>query len=215
MRLLSIVMAILAFSLVLPLKAEERVYGYDAIVSELSRTRTSNQVTYVKDPFSAVQIHAGLGLANTLFSLQRDGQRDLNIAQSGLQLSLGIDLFSRNWMAEGTIRNFGKTKKEGIESTLREFELKLVYRSHLNTFLKLRTGLGVSGRYLDLNGVRGNGSSFDETYTTPSTLGFLGMSTFITDGLSFGADISGRLSMISDTADSSSVDITLRMDSHF
>ena len=137
-------------------------------------------------------------------------------AASGLQVSLGIDLFSRHWMAEGTIRNFGKSKRDNMESTLREFDLKLVYRSNLNTFLKFKTGAGLSGRFLKLRKLDGLADESDVTeYSTPSSMFFVGLSSFITDGLSIGAEAAGRISMISDTVDRNSLDLTLRVDTHF
>ncbi len=193
---------------------DSRVYGYDAIVNELSRSQTRIPSYKGADPFDMVEIHAGVGFANSLFSLATQGNDDSQFAVSGLQVSLGIDLFSKYWMAEGTIRNFGKTKRSNLESTLREFDLKLVYRSPINTFLKFKTGLGLSGRFLKLSEVTTDGV-LETEYTTPSSLIFVGLSSHITNGISVGAEASGRLSMISDTIDKNSVDLTLRLDTHF
>ncbi len=186
--------------------------GYESILQELSASQVRTRSPEA-DPFDMVKIHGGVGLANSFFQLPGSNDRPVTVSASGIQLSLGIDLFSRHWMAEGSIRNYGETSDERHSFILREFDLKLVYRMNPNGLIRFHNGLGLTGRYLTL------GSGFDHVdkseYVTPSGLVTLGATAYFTDFLSLGAEVAGRLAMISETVDKGSMDIIVRLGTHF
>ena len=82
---------------------------YDQILSRLSQKKTYLQQDQ-SSPLDNVKIHVGMGFINTLsaFEVARSQEQQL---LTGLQLSVGIDLLSRNWYSEAAWRNFGYTKR--------------------------------------------------------------------------------------------------------
>ena len=189
--------------------------GYDAIINELNREA---ERPYLKgkmsssrgaDPFDTILFHGGLGMATLMQSVSFDDGRSVYLGQKGIQASFGIDLFSANWMAEGTARTFNESEDVPQKVSLQEFELKIMFKERLARQLGLRLGGGLSARYMNLHR-----AGETRTYTTPSGLASLGFDIFINDKVSFGADLNGRSAMITDTPDKNSIDATLRVDFH-
>lgn len=199
----------------------ETTMGYDAIVDQLNRENaalaaTSHAKAVAAQPSTEssldnVVMHAGIGFANFVQGLRFDDGTATTINQKGIQGALGIDLFSPNWMAEGTLRSFGEDGDANLRASVHEFELKSYYKNRLNERFGYRAGLGITGRYLTVK--RGNESPIE--YTTPMTVATLGGDAFVTDRVSFGADISARNALIGETIDHSSYDLTIRVDAHF
>ena len=191
--------------------------GYDVIVRDLSREvdkpapgALRAKIKAKPDPFETVMFHGGVGVA-MLAETVSVGNRDLFLNQKGLQLAFGIDLFSPNWLAEGTYRNFTGAETSSVETALQEFEMKFFYKDKINSQFGYRAGGGLSARYLNVH-VPGGDST---TYTTPSAVATGGVDCFITDKFSIGFDLSLRSAMITDTPDKNSIDGTVRMDAHF
>lgn len=209
--------ALAAFSRSAPDDAD--TVGYDSIVNELNReanrplgnSRTKLNASSSGDAFDSIQLHAGVGVANLMEMISFDDGTHAFMGQRGLQVSAGIDLFSPNWMTEGTFRNFGETEDSAIRISMQEWELKVIYKDRLARALGFRAGGGLSARYLTVRAPKAAQIDF----TTPSTVANLGLDYFLSDVLSIGADISGRTAMVTDTPDKNSVDITLRVDTHF
>lgn len=198
----------------------EELIGYDVIVNELNResslpagnsSRARQAVQRSKNPFDTIWIHAGIGLAAMMQQVSLDNGNVIHFNQKGFQASLGIDLFSPNWMAEGLARSFGESDDTDHRVSLKEFELKLLYKDRFSRSLGFRAGGGLAARYMAIRSF----STGPMEYTTPSSVATLGMDLFLNDKISIGADISARNSMISETLDRNSFDATLRMDTHF
>lgn len=139
-------------------------------------------------------------------------ERQLNPTNKGIQVSLGIDLFSHNWKAEGTLRNYDDQRIDSCNVSLKEFDLKLIYQDSLTNSLHLFGGGGIAARYLDIQDEL-YGLKYE--YSTPSSIFFLGGSTRITRMMNLGVEFSRRAAMISDTADREAFDMTIRLDAHF
>ena len=196
--------------------------GYDAIVDDL--TKQNRNVLQTKlhkraqsngsDALSALWMHGGVGYALMTENLQLPTGKSFNYNQNGFQASLGIDILSPKWMAEGTARNFGIGDNHGTSVSLQEFELKGYYKSHLTAAVAMRIGAGVNARYLEVKQPASEGGHTTK-YSTPALVGTLGTDYFISKLMSFGADLSTRASLISDTIDHGSFDLTFRLDTHF
>lgn len=193
--------------------------GYDAIVSSLNRQVNTTEAPTVKarapravsaDPFENVWMHGGAGYVQNVQSLDLPGINKNYLNQKGVQASLGLDLFSTNWTAEGSVRSFNDNEDREAQVSLKEFELKVFFKNRFARSFQYRIGGGISGRYMT---VTTPDRTFD--FSTPSSVATLGLDFFITDRFSLGADFSGRSAMISDTIDRGSIDGTLRLDAHF
>jgi hypothetical protein len=200
---------------------EDDILSYDNIVRDLqqqaeapraassSRTRVRGS-SYSSDPFENVLIHAGIGMSAIVESVTLPDNNVTYLNQKGIQAALGIDLFSPNWMAEGTARSFGESEDAVNRVSLKEFELKVFYKRRFSSQLGLRAGGGLSGRYMTIR----QADTIIDT-TTPSSVATIGFDFFLSEGLSLGVEVSGRQAMIGETLDRASADGTVRIDTHF
>ena len=199
--------------------SSEDELDYDSIVSELSSQRRTQSAARSKAVLPArrmtslddVLFHAGVGVSNMFGELTfPDGGRTY-LNQRGFQATLGIDLLSAEWIAEGSVRSFsdGEYARNGV--SVREFDLKVVYRPRLTDSISVRLAGGLAARYMTVDrGVRGI-----TEYTTPASVGALGIDYAFTSGFTIGADASARSSLVNEGVDQLTYDATLRVDAHF
>lgn len=193
--------------------------GYDKIVDQLSRENATRAASLrAKTPttdvgyssIDSVMMHAGVGFANGVQSLTLDDGTSAAMKLTGFQVAFGIDLFSPNWQAEGTLRNLHSDGDSKLAANVQEFELKALYKDRFAQRLGFHAGGGVTGRYL-----KTTSAGVEKDYTTPMSVAVLGGDVFFGDRVSLGADISGRNALIGETIDHNSFDLTLRLDAHF
>lgn len=187
---------------------------YDALIRKLSQGDKNESVSQ-EDPFDNVKMHLGVGFVNSIFTVEHANNDKTFGAQRGVQVSMGIDLFSRFWLAEGTFRNFGESKYENANISMKEFDIKVLYQSRFAPGWAFRTGGGLAARYMNIKYFGKSGGAFSQQYQTPATVIQGGLLTYLTSGLSIGADASLRNSVIEDTPDRTAFDFTLRLDGHF
>lgn len=180
--------------------------SYDDLLTELSakrRTLTNTQTS----SFDTVRIHAGVGYANSFTNISAQKQ-NFNRHATGIQVSLGMDLFSPNWYAEGVLRNFGVTTIGDEELDLRELDLKLGYTNKLENIWSFTLSTGLANRFLRFSDATKN---IDVNSTTPSVIVSTGFFAQVHKNISFGAEVSGHSAVISRTADKSSFDFAFRI----
>ncbi len=202
----------LIFSLPTLVYAEEDTMSYDSIVSELTSTRSARNTFLPGNPFSGVLIHAGVGMAMSMYAVQSGNKEIAGIAQ-GVEINFGIDLFNPLWMAEGSFRNFGSSDTQTEEAVVKltEFDLKLVYRPSLGRLFRMRIGGGLAARYLEF---------FEKPeqavkYNTPSSIFSFGLDAKLSRTFSIGIETSYRAALIDETIDNSAMHAALRLDAHF
>lgn len=192
---------------------ESEGLDYDSLVRKLSQNeKNSTDPDY--DPFANVKIHAGVGFANSVYTVNHTNGDKTYAAGRGVQVALGIDLFSRNWLAEGTFRNYGESRFENATISLKEFDLKLLYQSRFSQLWSLRFGAGLAARYMDIS-YTGKSTKYAKSYDTPASVLQTGLFTHLSQAITIGADASVRNAMIEESPDRSSYDLTLRLDGHF
>ncbi|HRO68682.1 MAG TPA: hypothetical protein PL182_14005, partial [Pseudobdellovibrionaceae bacterium] len=130
-------------------KAQSPSDSFDDLVNELSARQRRNEGVAAESPFDKIQIHGGMGLINSFSTFQIDGKNSARY-QNGLQLSMGVDLFSPNWVAEVAWRNFGLTRDGSEEHSLKEFDLKLGYKDRIEGPWSYRLQSGLAQRELKL-----------------------------------------------------------------
>lgn len=208
------------------LAAEEEI-GYEGILHELSQNQTRESYSPSKHPFDDVLFHMGVNFTSSHLNLILENGQKLSGFHSGIEATFGIDLFSKNWLAEGSVRTFGDSKMEQHEISLKEFDLKITYRNHLSQVLTFFTTFGLAARYLNYipaplaNEEQGplqpssTQSLTAKQFTTPSSLLAIGMATNIGQSFSLGLELGYRRSMISETIEKDALDAVLRLDTHF
>lgn len=209
---------------------EEDYIDYDDIINRLSSSRT----TYNKlqgDPFDSIRIHIAVGFVNTVNNIKIVNET-YRPSFNGVQMNLGIDLFSYNWRAEGSIRNFSNLKQDTIDYKYQEFDLKLIYHQHLNKSWAYYIGGGLSARYLETSyyieqGVNtsskpsqspsstSNLEHIKLKSTTPASILVSGISFVITNSFSLDTEVSYRTAVIQDTIDKSGIDLSFKFSGHF
>lgn len=132
----------------------------------------------------------------------------------GVEINLGIDLFSKYWLAEGSLRSFGEEEFSHSNASLKEFDLKLTYHNQLFPYIKVRTGGGIAARYLTYTDLDASPATKVE-YTTPSSLIYAGIQAELSRMMSLGLELSYRNTMIEETVDKSALDASVRIDAHF
>jgi len=191
---------------------------FDSIVKNLSNSTSQIDSPLGLDPFDSVKLHFSVGVVNNYLKISSH-QSLASGFQQGMQASLGIDLFSPHWMAEGTVRSFSETDIEKTSVSMHEFDLKIAYRIYPQRTLNPYLGFGVAASYLVVKD--SNLSTVPSTptrstkYSTPNSIVFAGTSYRFTEGIGMGIEFSYRSPMIEETIQKASLDMTLRLNTTF
>ena len=197
-------------ALALSSQEDEPEVGYETIISELSKGQSrAERPDYSADIFDSIKIHSGVGFVHSLVRIRTENG-ETEGSQRGVQASLGIDLFSKHWFAEGAIRSFGEGQLDSGKIQLREFDLKTVYRTNPYNLFGIHFGMGLAARNLKL--INSGGVT---NISTPATIALVGFDANVTENISVGGEASYRAAMIKESADRSSIDIALKLDAHF
>lgn len=180
--------------------------SYDDLLTELS-SKKRNLTNYQTSPFDTVRLHAGVGYANSFTNISAEKQ-NFNRHAAGIQISLGMDLFSPNWYSEGVFRNYGLTNTGNEELTLRELDLKLGYTNTLESIWSFSLSSGLSNRFLRFTDPTKN---IDVESTTPSLVVSTGFHAQVHRNVSIGAEVSAHTAVISRTIDKNSFDFAFRI----
>lgn len=201
---------------------DDEEIGYEDIVKDLSKdvskeqrrtAETTSRATARRNgpqtSLDDVMIHGGVGFTQMFQTVSYDGNRT-QISQRGIQATLGIDLFSDNWLAEGSARNFSSSDYGKTSVALKEFDLKVVYHNKFAPKLGLKLGGGVAARYMQISNQNGSNG-----YTTPASVFTGGIELLAARNLTLAGELSARTALISETVDKNSYDMTLRIDANF
>lgn len=185
--------------------SEYEEVSYDDLLNELSAKKRS--VSRSSDSLDNVRLHAGIGYTNSFTNISANKQ-NYNRHANGIQLSLGMDLFSPNWYSEGVFKNYGVTGTGSEELSLRELDLKIGYTNTLESIWSYTISSGLSNRFLRFTD-SAKRVSVDET--TPSLIISTGFNARVHKYISLGAEISAHSAMVSSTADKNSFDFAFRL----
>ncbi len=205
-------------------EANDDEIAYEEIVKDLSSdvskeqrraaavensSRASARRSGPQQSLDDVMIHGGVGFTQMFSTVNYGGDRT-HVAQRGIQATLGIDLFSDNWLAEGSARNFSSYDYGSTNVALKEFDLKVVYHSKFAPKLGMKFGGGIAARYLEVAN-----SSGSNTFTTPASVFTGGIELLAARNLTLSGEVSARTALISETVDKNSYDMTVRIDANF
>ncbi|MGZ3774841.1 MAG: hypothetical protein ACXVCY_12085 [Pseudobdellovibrionaceae bacterium] len=180
--------------------------SYDDLLNELNakKSRLAQKET---SSFDEIRLHAGIGYANSFTNIATQNQYFTRHA-TGIQLAVGMDLFSPNWYSEGIFKNYGVTTYGSEEMSLREFDLKLGYTNKLQSIWNYSISSGLSNRFLHFKDFSKN---IDIDSTTPSLIVSTGFSAQVLKNVSLGTEVSVHSAIISQTADKNSFDFAFRL----
>lgn len=187
-------------------KGDYEEVSYDDLLNELS-AKKKNLANGQTSSFDDVRLHAGIGYVNGFTNISA-AHSNFNRHANGIQLSLGMDLFSPNWYSEGVFKNYGVTSSGSEEMTLRELDLKIGYTNTLEGIWSYSVSTGLSNRFLQFSDSSKNIHVDD---TTPSLIVSTGFAAQVHRRLSIGAEISAHTAMVNKTADKNSFDFAFRL----
>jgi hypothetical protein len=208
----TVLAAALVFSLPTLVQAEMKdshdytEVSYDDLLNELSAKKT-HAVKDSKSPFDDVMIHAGLGYISSFANFQANNE-SMSRFETGLQLSLGIDLFSPSWYSEGVFRNYGVSNDGNESINLKEFDLKVGYKAPISNLWSYTVGTGLSNRFLTITDPT---RDIDVNSTTPSLMISSGFYANPSKNIAIGVEGNAHAALISRTADKGSFDFALRV----
>ena len=194
--------------------SDEEIQNYDAIVKDLSKAPVQAKsrakiASSNSESFENTTIHAGVAYANMIETLDTPKEK-IYVGQAGVQVSLGIDLFSEHLSSEGTLLTFGDQSYGRSTIAVREFDLMFYGKGMLAPNIRGKIGGGIAGRYLTLtqNGV-------NLQYSTPSSVLSLGADYYFANVFSLGGELAMRNAMTGETIDERSYTMLIRLDTHF
>lgn len=190
--------------------------SFDELVKELNSKVNSqsrvNMNSESKDPFESLRIHLSLGFIQTVSLLQIE-DRSTNRLEDGIQLGLGIDLFSPQWIAEGILKNYGRSTQNDSHLSLREFDLRLNYlQSTPQNKMKFRLSNGLGARYLRYTDKLSGASQFQ---TTPVYLLGAGLVIPVGNHFDLSVEVQGHLTLVHETIDRHGLSVITRFDNFF
>ncbi|MBX9767067.1 MAG: hypothetical protein K2X47_07345 [Bdellovibrionales bacterium] len=186
---------------------------YDTLVQKFSRNET-RLIQPSGDWLDRARIHLGVGVVNSVYSVAHISGGRVQVSGSGFLASLGMDLFSPRWIAEGSIVSYGSQNSDRAEVTLREFDLRLIYRTLPTGLFGVKLFGGLAARNLRINHY-GVARDAIRDYTTPSSILGVGSDINIAEAIQLALEISTRNSMIDESPDQSTLDLTVRLNTQF
>lgn len=191
-------------------KEEYVEVSYDELLDQLQKRQKQYQYPKVS-AFDKAKIRAGIGLVNNFstFNLNNTTQQR---QQNGMQLSLGMDLFSRNWYAESLFKNYGITSYSNEEINLKEWDLRIGHLNYFTTNFGYTISSGISNRYFKYSHRNLNiDQNFETPFWTLSSSAFIQATSYVT----FGLELNIKTALIDRTQDKSATDFAFRMDTYF
>lgn len=207
-------LACATFWVAVPSSAVEEGYeelSYQDLVDQLRQKKKKISVVPQAHALDQIALHASLGLATSL-NTYHINNRSLTRGLNGFQISVGIDLFSPEWMAELALRNYG-TRQSGTESqSQREVDLKVLHKGSLGQKMGYRAGTGLSTRY-----IRFSDPALDINLSqeSPNLLLVGGLDSYLNDQVNLGAELSLRSALIDQALDRNSMDLMVRLETSF
>ncbi len=188
--------------------------NYDAIVNELKADAEDRPEPVVEGlGWDEVALSAGMSVATSFISITAPNGATGGGMLKGFEIFTGANLFSKSARGEIGFRSFAPEDFGKVHVDLREFEARLIFLPPLRDKLTMRMGLGLTARYMDIDG-RTNGKSEHSEAMTPATALILGLEHRLSRAVTVGPDIAYR-SALSDSFDKSAWDAAIRLNASF
>ncbi len=189
---------------------------YEVFIRDLNtkvNKQTKEKVNLLSgDLYDDLQIHFSLGYVQSVDSFSTV-DKNFSRIDDGIQLGVGIDLFSKQWVAEGLLKNFGKSVENDIKISLREFDMRLSFLQQAPMYkYKFRFSNGLGARYLKYQDLKNNTSQLQ---TTPIYLLGMGFIFPIESHFDFECDVQGFIPLVSDTIDRQGLSVIFRLNNMF
>ncbi len=167
--------------------------------------------------FDETRIHGGVALLQSYQDFMiAPGMRERGGIR-GFELSLGVDLFSQNWIAEGVVMSFPEASIADTTMSANAFELRMLYEKPIFYGVTVKGGVGLGSRSYNLKTKARVGTNIidtDKSFSSGATVFVLGLEYWPSGEVSAGVEVSNHLPMASGD-DPSSVDLGIKLSGHF
>lgn len=191
---------------------ESQDLTYEEILQEIQDQRSSAMKARVlksQAPRSeAPSFHGGFGSLSS-FSTVKAFERKRYFENYGLQLTLGSDLFSKRWLAQGTFRNYWIAARPDQELALRQIDLKIGARQVWQLPWTSRIGVGLSTRFLTYRDLISRQS---EDEVSPAFLFWGGVTAQLSPTVGLGVEAGGRAPFVTSQLDQGSLELALNIE---
>ncbi len=195
---------------------DESYTGYDSIVSQLQTAAEKNPQIQSEDMnWEEVAIHGGVGITTSYVHVASPEGALGSGLMKGFEAHFGMNMFTRQIRVEGIFRNFAQEDlSSDVTADLKEFEFRGVYMPLMRDKMRLRFGMGLSARYMDISAKSGSKWT-PHKVSTPASSFMIGFERKISSSVAIGPDLTYRSALISETFDKSSWDASLRLNATF
>lgn len=128
---------------------ETEEYSYEELLDKIKTKQKKYLKKTAATPWDQIYLYPSFAVIQAYTKIA--GGLSPNFYHSGLQISLGMDLFSEHWYSETAFRNFGSSKVESKELFLKELDFKIGYKNYITGALEYRIAFGVSTRTIRLS----------------------------------------------------------------
>lgn len=129
--------------------AETEEYSYEELLDKIKTKQRKYVKKIAASPWDQIYIYPSFAVIQAYTKIANDISP--SFYHSGLQISLGMDLFSEHWYSETAFRNFGASKTDSKELFLKELDFKIGHKNYVSGSLEYRVSLGVSTRTIRLS----------------------------------------------------------------
>lgn len=180
---------------------ETEEYSYEELLDKIK----TKQKKYVKrtaaSPWDQIYLYPAFALIQSYTKISNDISP--NFYHSGMQISLGMDLFSEHWYSETAFRNFGASKSDSRELFLKELDFKIGHKNNITGAIEYRFSLGVSTRTIRLSDEL---AGFHQESKNPALISGIGLlSSLPNSPLLLGLELNYRSLMVANEFDKGSM----------
>ncbi|WP_413587273.1 hypothetical protein [Bdellovibrio sp. HCB274] len=185
--------------------ADYQEVSYDDLVNELSNKKSTYE--QIKKDANGPQSHIGIGYVNGFTNVSTEGE-NFNRRTTGIQLSAGRDLSSRNIYGEVIFRNYGSNDSINEEFSLRELEGKVGYTNQIEGVWNYSISSGLSARMMKY---ANSSKDLHVDETTPAVVVSSGIFAQLSKHISVGIEGSARTALVNKPSDKDSFDFAFRL----
>ncbi len=184
---------------------------YDQLIDKIRSRQKNYTQKRALTAWDQVSIYPSFSFIQSM--IQINSIEKQNYFQNGMQIGIGMELFSTSWFAETTYRNFGVTKSNSYELTLKELDFKVGYKNLITNSIDFRASVGVSTRHFRLTNEE---IGFHDESKNPALISALGMFSHIQDApLILGLEANYRSLLVSSLSDKGSLGLDLIIMGYF
>lgn len=200
------IFALLFFVTIIPmtLKASEEEtveVTYDELIEKIRSKQRNYTQKRAATAWDQVAIYPSFAFIQTMTQVRTDSKEDY--FQKGLQIAIGMELFTPYWFSEAAYRNFGVTKSKAHELSLKELDFKVGHKNLLSDYMEFRASLGVSTRQFRLTNEE---TGLHSEEKNPALISAVGLFTNTQNSpVMLGAELNYRSLLVSSQTDKGSL----------